>query len=288
MLRVGRKDGEIPGCDLQVFCCPKWRYVDPNRSFQPFLEILECPNMSNKNIFIPVKLISYDVHHPPMLFPKKSRRISYYFVCFSPPIFTPHSPPRWRHRTRDLRRKHHGIHGWQIRRLASSDGVGRQWLANKAGKGHRLSSAPWFGRVGFQVSMLGGGGTQKQRFCNPNHPQKKHTQRPKHQQQKKHAANTKNMLIRSKYGDGNVSSSPPDLWLYRNPSNFSMGACQGTHPKPGGILWLLGLGFFSATKTRDRSRWISWDNHTLKDACSEYLPTKNLHFPLNVAIFHLM
>ena len=191
MLRVGRKDGEIPGCDLQVFCCPKWRYVDPNRSFQPFLEILECPNMSNKNIFIPVKLISYDVHHPPMLFPKKSRRISYYFVCFSPPIFTPHSPPRWRHRTRDLRRKHHGIHGWQIRRLASSDGVGRQWLANKAGKGHRLSSAPWFGRVGFQVSMLGGGGTQKQRFCNPNHPQKKHTQRPKHQQQKKHAANTK-------------------------------------------------------------------------------------------------
>lgn len=40
--------------------------------------------MVNKNIFIPVKLISYDVHHPPTLFQKKS-----VFCVFLPSIFTP-------------------------------------------------------------------------------------------------------------------------------------------------------------------------------------------------------
>lgn len=78
------------------------------------------------------------------------------------------------------------------------------------------------------VVMLGGGTTTKS-------PPKETRTTPPAQQQKT-MRSTKNMLIRSKYGDGNVSSSPPDLWLYRNPSNFSMGECQGTHPKPGGIL----------------------------------------------------
>ena len=39
-------------------------------------------------------------------------------------------------------------------------------------------------------------------------------------------------------------SSPP--WpLVINTKQFLHGECQGTHPKPGGILWWLGLGFLS-------------------------------------------